>query len=148
MIEYAVDEAIEGMKANLNNEGEGMTRSVNNQDIVDQYTGKEEKTYKGQVNRLRLDWELSHEFFEEEGNHWDMPEIFDLMGIQMKVDLEDLIENGDTTIVSDPLLKTFDGSKKRGSEPKDVQIIKTVTTRGVGRGVIEYTVYILLYTEW
>lgn len=63
--------------------------------------------------KLRLDWELSSEALEDglEGDGLE-DHIARLMATQMGNDLEDVAINGDATL-ADPLLKAFDGWRKR-----------------------------------
>lgn len=67
------------------------------------------------TKKLRLDWELSRESLEDniEGNDLE-DHIARLMATQFGNDIEDLAINGDTTLTSDPLLKSFDGFRKLG----------------------------------
>ena len=64
--------------------------------------------------KLRLDWELSAESLEDnlEGEALE-DHIARLMAAQAANDIEDLAINGDTTLSGDPLLKSFDGWRKR-----------------------------------
>lgn len=64
--------------------------------------------------KLRLDWELSSESLEDglEGEALE-DHIARLMASQAANDLEDLAINGDTLKTTDPLLKSFDGWRKR-----------------------------------
>lgn len=66
------------------------------------------------TKKLRLDWELSSESLEDniEGEELE-DHIARLMATQAGNDLEDLAINGDTTLTADPLLKSFDGWRKR-----------------------------------
>lgn len=67
------------------------------------------------TKKLRLDWELSRESLEDniEGNDLE-DHIARLMATQFGNDIEDLAINGDTTLSSDALLKSFDGFRKLG----------------------------------
>lgn len=64
--------------------------------------------------KLRLDWELSSESLEDnlEGEALE-DHIARLMAAQAANDIEDLAINGDTALTGDPLLKSFDGWRKR-----------------------------------
>lgn len=64
--------------------------------------------------KLRLDWELSSESLEDnlEGDALE-DHIARLMASQAANDIEDLAINGDTALTGDPLLKSFDGWRKR-----------------------------------
>jgi len=66
------------------------------------------------TKKLRLDFELSSESLEDnlEGEALE-DHIARLMAAQAANDIEDLAINGDTTLSSDPLLKAFDGWRKR-----------------------------------
>lgn len=65
------------------------------------------------TKKLRLDWELSTESLEDniEGAALE-DHIARLMATAAGNDIEDLIINGDTTLSSDALYKSFDGYKK------------------------------------
>lgn len=67
------------------------------------------------TTKLRLDWELSSESLEDgiEGEQLE-DTVARLMATQMGNDLEDVAINGDTTS-ADPLLKAFDGWRKRAA---------------------------------
>lgn len=66
------------------------------------------------TKKLRLDWELSTESLEDnlEGEALE-DHIARLMAAQAGNDLEDVAINGDTALTADPLLKAFDGWRKR-----------------------------------
>ena len=66
------------------------------------------------TKKLRLDWELSTESLEDnlEGEALE-DHIARLMAAQAGNDLEDVAINGDTALTTDPLLKAFDGWRKR-----------------------------------
>lgn len=66
------------------------------------------------TKKLRLDWELSTETLEDniEGEQLE-DHIARLMATQAGNDIEDLAINGDTALTGDPLLKAFDGFRKR-----------------------------------
>ena len=66
------------------------------------------------TKKLRLDWELSTESLEDnlEGDALE-DHIARLMAGQAGNDLEDVAINGDTAATTDPLLKAFDGWRKR-----------------------------------
>jgi Phage capsid family len=67
------------------------------------------------TKKLRLDWELSRESLEDNIEGADLEDhIARLMATQFGNDVEDLAINGDTTLSSDPLLKSFDGFRKLG----------------------------------
>lgn len=67
------------------------------------------------TKKLRLDWELSRESLEDNIEGADLEDhIARLMAAQFGNDIEDLAINGDTTLTSDPLLKSFDGFRKLG----------------------------------
>lgn len=65
------------------------------------------------TKKLRLDWELSTESLEDniEGDALE-DHIARLMATQAGNDIEDLMINGDTTLTSDALYKSFDGWRK------------------------------------
>lgn len=65
------------------------------------------------TSKIRLDWELTTEGLEDNIEGDDLEDhIARLMATQLANDLEDLAINGDVNS-SDPLLKSFDGWKKR-----------------------------------
>ena len=65
------------------------------------------------TSKIRLDWELTTEGLEDNIEGDDLEDhIARLMATQLANDLEDLAINGDADS-SDPLLKSFDGWKKR-----------------------------------
>lgn len=66
------------------------------------------------TQKLRLDWELSSESLEDnlEGDALE-DHIARLMATQAGNDIEDVAINGDTALTTDPLLKSFDGWRKR-----------------------------------
>lgn len=66
------------------------------------------------TRKLRLDWELSTESLEDNIEGAGLEDhIARLMTSQAANDLEDLMINGDVTLTTDPLLKAFDGWRKR-----------------------------------
>lgn len=66
------------------------------------------------TKKLRLDWEISTESLEDniEGDGLE-DHIARLMATQAGNDLEDVAINGNTSLTGDPLLKAFDGWRKR-----------------------------------
>lgn len=66
------------------------------------------------TKKLRLDFELSSESLEDniEGSALE-DHIARLMATQAGNDIEDVAINGDTALTGDPLLKAFDGWRKR-----------------------------------
>lgn len=66
------------------------------------------------TKKLRLDWEISTESLEDniEGDALE-DHIARLMATQAGNDLEDVAINGNTALTTDPLLKAFDGWRKR-----------------------------------
>lgn len=66
------------------------------------------------TKKLRLDWEISTESLEDniEGDSLE-DHIARLMATQAGNDIEDVAINGDTALTGDPLLKAFDGWRKR-----------------------------------
>ncbi|AXH67247.1 major capsid protein [Streptomyces phage Wofford] len=66
------------------------------------------------TKKLRLDWEISTESLEDniEGEALE-DHIARLMATQAGNDLEDLAINGDSALTGNPLLKAFDGWRKR-----------------------------------
>lgn len=87
----------------------GATEAVDTGENVQPTFGKLSITTK----KLRLDWELSSESLEDNIEGQDLEDhIARLMATAAGNDLEDLAINGDTTS-GDPLLKVFDGWRKR-----------------------------------
>lgn len=65
------------------------------------------------TKKLRLDWEISTEALEDDIEGAALEDhIARLMATQAGNDIEDLAINGDTTLSSDALYKSFDGWKK------------------------------------
>lgn len=66
------------------------------------------------TKKLRLDWELSTESLEDNIEGAGLEDhIASLMATQAGNDIEDLCINGDTSLTSDALYKSFDGWQKR-----------------------------------
>jgi len=66
------------------------------------------------TKKLRLDWELSTESLEDNIEGADLEDhIARLMATQAGNDIEDVILNGDTSLSSDALYKSFDGAIKK-----------------------------------
>src|SRR6478609_5643848 len=92
------------------------------------------------TKKLRLDFELSSESLEDnlEGEALE-DHIARLMAAQAANDIEDLSINGDTTLTGDPLLKAFDGWRKRIKAGGHVVDWDAVTDSGsantINRGV-------------
>jgi hypothetical protein len=66
------------------------------------------------TKKLRLDWELSTESLEDNIEGPDLEDhIARMMATQAGNDIEDVILNGDTTLTSDALYKSFNGVVKK-----------------------------------
>jgi len=66
------------------------------------------------TKKLRMDWELSTESLEDNIEGADLEDhIARLMATQAGNDIEDVILNGDTTLTTDALYKSFDGVVKK-----------------------------------
>ena len=66
------------------------------------------------TKKLRMDWELSTESLEDNIEGADLEDhIARLMATQAGNDIEDVVLNGDTTLSSDNLYKSFDGVVKK-----------------------------------
>ena len=66
------------------------------------------------TKKLRLDWELSTEALEDNIEGADLEDhIARLMATQAGNDIEDVVLNGDTSLSSDNLYKSFDGVVKK-----------------------------------
>jgi len=102
--------------------------------------------------RLRMDWEFASDFLDElseESPEWsDKDKVIDLMMMQASVDLEDLIVNGDTENHNDALLKSMDGSIKRGSVPEYIEIISGVLIEDPKDDITGFVLFITLYVRW
>ena len=93
--------------------------------------------------RLRLDFELLDDV--EMSNEQVLDQMFEAAA----VDLADLFENGDTSnLDDDPLLSAHDGSIKRGKDLKSIHIPNHVVYREHKPNRYEYTVYLIITTEW
>lgn len=80
------------------------------------------------TKKLRLDWELSTESLEDNIEGADLEDhIARLMATQAGNDIEDVILNGDTSLSSDALYKSFDGAIKKAKTSGHV-----VDAAGVG----------------
>jgi hypothetical protein len=65
------------------------------------------------TKKLRLDWELSTESLEDNIEGPDLEDhIARMMATQAGNDIEDVVLNGDTSLTSDALYKSFDGVNK------------------------------------
>lgn len=126
----------------------------NPQDTYFNYKGEEDYNYfsskptQGEVARLRLDWELATPM--PSGQVLPPEDIVYLMVWQMRNDLVDLLVNGDVAHVSDPLLKTIDGSRKRGKEAKHIDIFAAhlFVEAKPRKETTEYTLYILMNVDF
>jgi len=66
------------------------------------------------TKKLRMDWELSTESLEDNIEGADLEDhIARLMATQAGNDIEDVLLNGDTSLTSDALYKSFDGVVKK-----------------------------------
>ena len=66
------------------------------------------------TKKLRMDWELSTESLEDNIEGADLEDhIARLMATQAGNDIEDVLLNGDTTLTTDALYKSFDGVVKK-----------------------------------
>lgn len=93
---------------------------------------------------LRLDWEEADDSGFTNEQRWD-----DMFAVVEK-DVAELIEDGDVNIVSDPLLKSMNGSKVRGQEPTKIEIAgaQAHSEYKAAKCATEWTVYMVLYVEW
>lgn len=94
---------------------------------------------------LRLDWEVP-------GDHVEAADqkLINLMFEQMKLDLADLIENGDAGQTTDPLLKSIDGIRVRSQQPVfiDITVGETHAEYHYRKDTTEITTYLRLYIKW
>jgi hypothetical protein len=66
------------------------------------------------TKKLRMDWELSTESLEDNIEGADLEDhIARMMATQAGNDIEDVILNGNESLTSDPLYKSFDGAVKK-----------------------------------
>jgi len=66
------------------------------------------------TKKLRMDWELSTESLEDNIEGADLEDhIARLMATQAGNDIEDVLLNGDTSLTTDALYKSFDGAVKK-----------------------------------
>lgn len=97
--------------------------------------------------RLRLDWELDAHAVKENPL---AENVLRLMYTQVAADLDDLFQNGDTDSVTDPLMKTADGSRKTGKKLVGLDIaeqhLMVVFVRR--KDSYEYTLYLNIVPEW
>lgn len=112
-----------------------------------------DSTATAHVARLRLDWEFVVEDTLENLEAWledNKVALTDAMLDFFKLELADLIENGDVDNYQDALLKSMDGAKKRGAEPTLVDIFSAHLYREYKpkKNSIEFTLYVLLATKW
>lgn len=91
---------------------------------------------------LRLDWELA-------GNLTGENKFIDLMFVQLREDLLDLIENGNKNS-TDPLLCTLDGSNKLSKVPAHIEITagRLLVNYHWRKDSTECTLYVRLYVKW
>lgn len=68
----------------------------------------------------------------------------------VKLDLEDLIENGDTEDTQDALMKVWDGAKKRGKQAVDFKILAAYLDIEYKekKQTTEYTLFLRPYVKW
>ena len=97
--------------------------------------------------RLRLDWELTDEAFDDGSID---KSIGKLMASVATYDLADLIENGDIQNFDSALLIALDGAKKRGKEPVSIKVpeMTLYAQRFEKKKSIEYTLYLVLVVNW
>lgn len=138
-----LNEALERIKPYLADRISGDGMDTHNHYRADNDYGYFSGAHTVPVARLRLDWELSDEALLETKTR---EQLVDMMCQTMGFDLEDLIVNGDTMHVSDPLLKYMDGAKKRGKEVSDVDIFSAQLFWEYKdrKKTTEYTLFILM----
>lgn len=127
---------------------------VSTKDINFTYKSEEDYDYfsskptKGEVARLRLDWELATPM--PSGQNLPPEDVVHLMTWQMRDDLVDLLINGDVSNATDPLLKTIDGSKKRGKAAEHIDIFAAhlFVEPKPRKKTTEYTLYILMNVDF
>jgi len=135
-----LDNALEDLKTHLLESPEYVSKSDNKQRWYDGNLKSNETS-----RNLRLDWELA-----KDQQVFDSKKILDLMMQQCKNDLADIIENGDEDNREDALLKSFDGSKKRGKKPVEIEIIAAhlIEELKENKGVVEFTLFLRPYVRW
>lgn len=140
-----LDEALEPVRKMIENESYSHEGAY-------AYKGEiRDRWYKGELDypnedskNLRLDWELAD---AAQGKTQDVAR---LILDNLKLDLEDLIENGDIDQTSGPLLKTWNGSKKRGQELVEFVVLHAHLEKEYKKNKksTEYTLFIRPYLKW
>jgi hypothetical protein len=95
-------------------------------------------------SRVRMDWTLATKDLEEGLDS----KIAKLMFRQAAEDIHDIIENGDAQEVSDPLLKTLNGAKVRGADPKNFEVLQAVLTSMDRKDMRDYTLFVTFHVDW
>lgn len=106
------------------------------------FSGNTEKGWA--ITRLRADFEtLDEAKFSDE-------QSLEALKLFLMEDVEDLVENGDSQGSQDVLLRNLDGSKKRGVEPLEVDIIgaKLLIEPKPKKESTEITLYFTLAVKW
>jgi len=138
-----LDNALEEFRNNLKETPEGQTYIKDSGERHRYYIGALDPNES--VARLRLDFEI------EEGLvlSGDDDTVWKLLFEQARYDLADVIENGDTG-TTDPLLRAFNGSKKRGQEPVAVDFLSgtLIKVRKRRKATFEFTLWLTLYVKW
>jgi hypothetical protein len=117
-----------------------------------------DRWYNGKLNmnetsvNLRMDWAIAVDALQDA----ELGGINNLMFSQSKMDMIDVLVNGDANNGSDALLKAFNGLIIRQQDIEDFQIISAVMyseLKGVSEekpegDVREYTLFIRPYVKW
>lgn len=112
------------------------------------YVGPETEENDGKRYSLRLDWEIADEAMKEDKDLDD--KVLRILYGQVAGDLDDLLENGDFDLVGDPLLRTLNGSRKRGKKLSALTILgqNLLVEHKEKKKATEYTLYVSIVPEW
>lgn len=112
------------------------------------YVGPSTAEADAKIVRLRLDWEIADDAMEENGEVDNA--VLRLLYGQVAGDLDDLLENGDQDLVGDPLLKTVNGSRKRGKKLTALELVEQnlLVRHSERKEATEYTLYVNIVPEW
>lgn len=94
------------------------------------------------LTNMRFDVEV------DENTSW--PDSVDRILDQLLMELMEVVFNGDTSLIYDPILKSFDGATKRGTWPVRVEIPQFALYREYKpkRNTYEFTFYVIPWIEW
>lgn len=148
MIDYTEDELrLVQVYAMVQGQVDKYVGWLSEQDSINNVKYVQKSPYDWQPN-LRLDWELTGDV------HKDSPELDFVSALILRRmlvdDMVDLIINGDHDNAGDPLLKTFNGAKKRGQKPVNLIFHSAVVYHEYKevKDATEYTLYIQPHLTW